>query len=432
MSDKKGISGVVETILLILIVVIAIGILVAFLIPFVRKNLDEAGSCIDTINQIKLNPAYTCYYSSGGNTGMLVNIEVEKLKIDEIVILLSGGGESKNIKIKNGTLGSNDLNMYRDTPPWDDLVVPRENEGKTYWIPFSFTGQPNFKYYMSKVEQVKIAPIIKGKQCDIVDDIFVKICSSNVELSSQQTQISCSDSDGLDPNVKGTTTGKNALSGIIETKTDFCLSTTEVSEYSCSGEFTNSGTISCASGYICSDGRCVVNNENKDVGNTIPGLVIFVSSQSFFTNMGISGADNICNSDGAAIKTGKTWKALIGTTNRQAAGSDWVLKPLTSYHNINGELIGTTDDKSWFTLPLNNPINNTQSYIIPIGLDSNGNVLSSLTCSSWTSTSQNSEFESGLSSAINSQFIQYSIGGFNPDGSVNSCTSAQRIYCVEQ
>ncbi len=192
--DKRGISGVVETILLILLVVVAIGILVAFLVPFVNKNLDQAGTCLDTLNQVKLNPAYTCYYKINMNnppqvpryTGVLVGVETGKIKMDKLLIVISGAGESKSIEVVNGAAGSMDLmmynkNLYAGSQP--ALELPGENEGKTYRIHFNQSSSgitTDFKYKLSKVEEVKIAPIIKGKQCDVADHLFIADCPEGV------------------------------------------------------------------------------------------------------------------------------------------------------------------------------------------------------------------------------------------------------------
>ena len=59
--EKRGLSTVVATILLVLLTVIAVGFIFAFAVPFVKNKLGEAGTCVDALNKVELNREYICH-----------------------------------------------------------------------------------------------------------------------------------------------------------------------------------------------------------------------------------------------------------------------------------------------------------------------------------------------------------------------------------
>ncbi|MEK6879753.1 MAG: hypothetical protein AABY22_09110, partial [Nanoarchaeota archaeon] len=115
-------------------------------------------------------------------------------------------------------------------------------------------GLTKFKYHMDKVEQVKIAPIIRGKQCDVAAELFMEKCSE--EVGETAVPIGCYDSDGGQIfNQKGVTYGRN-LDSISETFTDRCESASVLEEGYClpSNEI-ETDLYTCPSG-VCLGGAC--------------------------------------------------------------------------------------------------------------------------------------------------------------------------------
>ena len=68
-KSKRAQSQIVETLLLILIVVVAVGLVGYFAINFIKKQ-QESGKCFDVRDQleIKSHPKYTCYSDGADNT----------------------------------------------------------------------------------------------------------------------------------------------------------------------------------------------------------------------------------------------------------------------------------------------------------------------------------------------------------------------------
>ena len=67
----------------------------------------------------------------------------------------------------------------------------------------------------------------------------------------------CTDSDGKDISVKGTTSGIVYTSGAYSSTSDSCASPTQVSELYCEDNYMKSTMETCPSGYKCSDGACI-------------------------------------------------------------------------------------------------------------------------------------------------------------------------------
>lgn len=141
MNNRKGISGVITTIILVAIVLVLLGIIFSVIIPMVKKNIEHASACSppDIIGKISLNKLNTCYDSSAKT--MKVSIEIEDLEYDKILVYISTGGNSITKEILK--------------------TEQAQNSGKTY----SYTN------INSKPDTIKLVPVIQGEQCDIIDSI---------------------------------------------------------------------------------------------------------------------------------------------------------------------------------------------------------------------------------------------------------------------
>ena len=180
MVGKRGLSSVVESILLILLTVVAIGVIAAFVVPLVQNNLKSAGSCLDVFDQVTLNEGYTCLQSESGvldnatgkdilNEDVLVSIKVGKVEVDGFLVALSREGETKSFEIRKGDLNVVEgVSMYlkrNDALAIDEIEIPAKNEGKTYRI----RGFPG-------AERVQIAPIVNGEPCAATDSRSLNFC----------------------------------------------------------------------------------------------------------------------------------------------------------------------------------------------------------------------------------------------------------------
>ncbi|MFH1358608.1 MAG: hypothetical protein ABIH37_01845 [archaeon] len=156
MKNKKSQSQIISTVLLILIVIGAVAIIIAFVIPFVKKNTPET-SCLDVAGKINIEnrPKYTCVGSG------LVNVQVSNKGASEFIsgiqIEISGGGSSSSYKIEDGKETA-DVNMYKVGGGGSTtLELPGDLSSVTYEIT---TG--------GSVDYIAVYPILSDREtvCD--------------------------------------------------------------------------------------------------------------------------------------------------------------------------------------------------------------------------------------------------------------------------
>ena len=151
-KNKKGVSGVLTTVILIAIVLVLVGIVWAVIKPMIEKNMAHASACSpsDIIGKINLNKLNTCYKEIDDPQNpnlkiktLYVSVEIEDLKYDKILVKVYKGGNTKTQEIKNQAQNSGETHEYNvDTLGLD--------------------GKP---------DSIKLVPVINGEQCDVVDSI---------------------------------------------------------------------------------------------------------------------------------------------------------------------------------------------------------------------------------------------------------------------
>ncbi len=155
MNNKKGISAIVATVLIILITVAAITIIWAAIIPMISNQLESGTVCLDAVSQVQLLDAgYTCYNLDATDANDNVSIQIKHGAKDFIladiqVLISSGGSTTPILLVEDEGVDPNDL--------------PKPNEEKVYVIDASsITGT---------IDKVQIAPIVSvgntQESCDI-------------------------------------------------------------------------------------------------------------------------------------------------------------------------------------------------------------------------------------------------------------------------
>ncbi len=167
-TNKRGISDLVTTVLLVLITIVAVGILYASVMPLIKTNIEKTKQCNDVAMEVVTEGGYTCYLDNGE-----VEVQVSRgpsdVELYGIQIQLSGGGISKTFNIYNGTT-SNNIKLL-DGNYDEELELPGKNEALTYVI----------KSGLSDFEKVAVAPILKiGKKeemCSILSSVSLSECA---------------------------------------------------------------------------------------------------------------------------------------------------------------------------------------------------------------------------------------------------------------
>jgi hypothetical protein len=163
MKNKKSLSSVIATVLLILLVTAAMAIVWVFVNNIIKNRTEGTQSCFDveSSEKVTLNGYYTCSNLTKGEVQFSINIG--DAEIDSLVISILVNGNSKSFTLTNNDSAVTNLRPYNGTA--GDLVkLPGKNEGKTY-VASGFGAA-------EKVDWIKIAPVIDKKQCDASDSTY--------------------------------------------------------------------------------------------------------------------------------------------------------------------------------------------------------------------------------------------------------------------
>jgi hypothetical protein len=169
-KNKKSLSTVIATVLLILLVTVATTVVWVFVNNIVRNRTEGVQSCFDveSSEKVTINDYYTCYNTTYGEVQFSINIG--DADIESLVISILIGGNSKSFSLTNTPTVVQNLKPYHGLYA-NPVSLPGKNEGKTY-VAGGFPG-------VTKVDWIKIAPVVDGKQCGESDvTLQVESCSS--------------------------------------------------------------------------------------------------------------------------------------------------------------------------------------------------------------------------------------------------------------
>ena len=161
MNNKKGISAIVATVLIILITVAAVTIIWAAIIPMISNQLESGTICLDAVSQIQLMDAgYTCVSSDGKNVSIQVKHGAKAFVLADIQVLVSAGGTTTPFSLVNAT------EVLVPTDATTALLkgkLPGANQEKVYVI--------NTSGITETIDKVQIAPVVEvgntQEACDI-------------------------------------------------------------------------------------------------------------------------------------------------------------------------------------------------------------------------------------------------------------------------
>lgn len=137
MMNRKAVSAVVATVLIILITVAAVAIIWTTIIPMVRKNIDSGTLCLDAQSDISIvaSGGYTCYIANADGTyGVKVQVShgSKNFDLNDIMVGVKVGGDTTTKGLLDTT-----------TDGWGATGdLPGQNEEKTYTIDDVGSVQP--------------------------------------------------------------------------------------------------------------------------------------------------------------------------------------------------------------------------------------------------------------------------------------------------
>ncbi len=100
MVNKKGVSSIVATVLLVLITVTAAGVIWQAVIPMVNKALQMNQACMNARLTIDTTSGYTCYDENKKQASIMVSRGAENFELSGIQIGLSSEGKTEKHEIR--------------------------------------------------------------------------------------------------------------------------------------------------------------------------------------------------------------------------------------------------------------------------------------------------------------------------------------------
>jgi len=126
--DKKGISPVIATVLLVLVTFIAVGIVWGFILPMIKGNLEESGGCFKLRDYAEVvEGEYTCFNSSG--TKVMIKRGMANHTIKGFRLSIVAAGEAKLYDITEYSTG---IKMWQQSTYTEDIELPDLGEARTY------------------------------------------------------------------------------------------------------------------------------------------------------------------------------------------------------------------------------------------------------------------------------------------------------------
>ena len=102
--NKRGISAIVATVLIILITVAAVTIIWAAIIPMISDQLGRAQECTSALSQLTVKGEYSCYVSATATTNGTTRVQIvrgaENIDLRDILLLVGANGSLSSISVK--------------------------------------------------------------------------------------------------------------------------------------------------------------------------------------------------------------------------------------------------------------------------------------------------------------------------------------------
>lgn len=171
--NKRGLSPVIATVMIILITIVAAGIIASFTIPFVQNSLGEGKECFDVLGEINFaESSYNCYYESSLNNSQSTSafsVKIDGERISGFSFVLGNDGTSDSFKVTENS--TNQLIGMLNGNYNQVLSVPKDGGVRTYIVKGVYTT-------------AELYPVLpSGKVCDAADSVTISPCSDSQTIS---------------------------------------------------------------------------------------------------------------------------------------------------------------------------------------------------------------------------------------------------------
>ncbi|MEK6792949.1 MAG: archaellin/type IV pilin N-terminal domain-containing protein [Nanoarchaeota archaeon] len=170
--DRKGVSPVIATVLLLVLTIVIGGIIFSVVIPFVKDSLGDSRVCLDALEGVEFPESkFNCYditVSTDKKTGFSIKLNKEGI-VGFRVALTDDDGSSDVYDIKNGITVVSGVRMV----------------GKSSDAPIEFPSVGGQRSYVANKKYMKaeLSPItVSGEICAVADVVEFSLCYNDVVL----------------------------------------------------------------------------------------------------------------------------------------------------------------------------------------------------------------------------------------------------------
>lgn len=183
LKNKKGISTVVVTLLLVLITIAAVVLLANSIIPFVKGNLNKSTECLSYKDYYKFQQEI----EFNGSTYRF-NCNNKSSKLYGFSVLNAGGGKPGITPAAGfavafvGSQSVEKVNVESDFPVGKIRML--NSTKRTLTSPSVGEVQTYVYNSSNQFNSMEIYPVLKnGRTCDKTDTITINLCEDNINLN---------------------------------------------------------------------------------------------------------------------------------------------------------------------------------------------------------------------------------------------------------
>ncbi len=156
MNNKKGISAIVATVLIILITVAAVTIIWAAIIPMIQDQIGGSTECFDASAALSVVTDYSCYNAATDTAEIQVHRSTGNFELTGMDVIISSEGTTTTV---------------RNTSTID------ENGDKVLMVDYSSAG------FANDPDEVAVAAVVKAgnteKVCDKSGMVTLRACATS-------------------------------------------------------------------------------------------------------------------------------------------------------------------------------------------------------------------------------------------------------------
>ena len=162
-QNKKGVSDVVASVLMIMLVIVAIGIIYSFVVPFVKNSLQKSTECLSYKESYLFDESFpfNCYSSIESTYKFSVKANLDDSLAENVgglkLVLVDQNGLTKILEIKDGASGK--IKKFNHFAGFKGLHYLKDGNSIVYLT--GLTEDGNLKGFEIKYESGEYVPAYK-------------------------------------------------------------------------------------------------------------------------------------------------------------------------------------------------------------------------------------------------------------------------------